>query len=253
MTTYEILFSPTGGTMKTANLLTKEFSSEVRVVDLMDRKADFSAIPFTAEDLCIVAIPSFGGRVPAPAAKRLTQMRGNGAKAILMAVFGNRAIDDTLLELKDVLTQAGFQPVAAMEAVAQHSILPQFGKRRPDNRDHRELISFASQIKEKLSSETSEELTVPGTFPYREYNGVPMKPTADHGCIRCGHCSRHCPVGAIPPEEPNRTNTQVCISCMACTAFCPQKARKVSPLVLLPAGLAMRKACKGRKPNKLYL
>ena len=149
--TYEILFSPTGGTMKTANLLTKEFSADVRVVDLMDRTADFSAIPFTQEDLCIVAVPSFGGRVPAPAVKRLSRMKGNGARAILMAVYGNRAIDDTLLELKDVLTQAGFRPVAALEAVAQHSIMPQFGPGRPDNQDHRELMDFAKQIKEKLS------------------------------------------------------------------------------------------------------
>jgi len=253
MTTYEILFSPTGGTMKTANLLTKEFSSEVRVVDLMDRKADFSAIPFTPEDLCIVAVPSFGGRVPLPAVKRISRMQGNGAKAILMAVFGNRAIDDTLLELKEVLTQAGFRPLAALEAVAQHSIMPQFGTGRPDNRDHRELMSFAQQIKEKMAEESAEELYIPGSFPYRPYNGIPMKPKADHGCVRCGHCARHCPVGAIPLEEPNRTNTQVCISCMACTAFCPQRARKVSPLVLLPAGLAMRKSCGGRKPNKLYL
>lgn len=251
--TYEILFSPTGGTMKTANLLTKEFSADVRVVDLMDRNADFSSIPFTSDDLCIVAVPSFGGRVPAPAALRLAQMKGSGAKAILMAVYGNREIDDTLLELKDILTAAGFRPVAAMEAVARHSIFPQFAKGRPDSRDHHELVDFAGQIKEKLAAETADDLSVPGTFPYRIYNGIPMKPKADHGCVRCGHCARHCPVGAIPPETPNQTNTQICITCMACTAFCPQKARKISPLILIPAGLAMRKSCKGRKPNKLYL
>lgn len=251
--TYEILFSPTGGTMKTANLLTKEFSADVRVVDLMDRKADFSALPFTQEDLCIVAVPSFGGRVPVPAVHRLARMQGNGAKAILMAVYGNRAIDDTLLELKDVLTQAGFRPVAALEAVAQHSIMPQFGTGRPDSQDHHQLVDFAEQIKEKLTAGDFRDLYVPGKAPYREYNGIPMKPKADHGCIRCGHCARHCPVGAIPEDTPNQTNTKACISCMACTAFCPQRARKVSPLVLLPAGLAMRKSCKGRKPNKLYL
>ncbi|MBR5534697.1 MAG: 4Fe-4S dicluster domain-containing protein [Ruminiclostridium sp.] len=251
--TYEILFSPTGGTMKTANLLTKEFSSEVRVVDLMDRKADFSSIPFTPEDLCVVAVPSFGGRIPAPAAVRMAQMQGNGAKAILMAVYGNRTTGDMLLELKDILTKAGFRPVAALEAVARHSLFPQFAAGRPDSKDHRELVSFASQIKEKLAAESSEELTVPGSFPYQEYTSIPLKPKADHGCVRCGHCARHCPVGAIPLESPNQTNTQVCITCMACTAFCPQRARKISPLVLFPAALALRKSCKGRKPNKLYL
>ena len=50
------------------------------------------------EDICIVAVPSYGGRVPDAAVSRLRQMKGNGAGAILMVVYGNRDYDDTLAE-----------------------------------------------------------------------------------------------------------------------------------------------------------
>ena len=58
---------------------------------------DFSRISLDKEDICIVAVPSFGGRVPAIAAERLERIRANGAMAILVVVYGNRAYDDTLL------------------------------------------------------------------------------------------------------------------------------------------------------------
>jgi hypothetical protein len=52
-----------------------------------------------------------------------------------VAVFGNRAIDDTLLELQDVLVASGFVCIAGMETVAEHSLMHQFGTGRPDQQD----------------------------------------------------------------------------------------------------------------------
>lgn len=52
---------------------------------------DFSRISLEKEDICVVAVPSFGGRVPAIAAERLERIRANGAMAILVVVYGNRA------------------------------------------------------------------------------------------------------------------------------------------------------------------
>ena len=43
------------------------------------------------------------------------KVKADGAKAILVAVFGNRMIDDTLLELQDVLEASGFVCIAGME------------------------------------------------------------------------------------------------------------------------------------------
>lgn len=120
---YEILFSPTGGTKKVADILMNTLCDESIQVDLMDREADFAAQTFQPQDVCLAAVPSFGGRVPAVAMERLGNMKGNGARVILVAVYGNRAYEDTLLELEDGLKSAGFRPIAAVAAVAEHSII----------------------------------------------------------------------------------------------------------------------------------
>ena len=43
----------------------------------------------------------------------------------LIVVYGNRAYDDTFVELQDVLTGAGFVCIAAVAATAEHSIMRQ--------------------------------------------------------------------------------------------------------------------------------
>ena len=100
MRLYQILFSPTGGTKKAAAPFAEVFGREVSTIDLTDASMDFSQISLDKEDICVVAVPSFGGRVPAIAAERLERIRANGAMAILVVVYGNRTYDDTLLELK---------------------------------------------------------------------------------------------------------------------------------------------------------
>lgn len=49
---------------------------------------------------------------------RLARMKGNGARAVLVVVYGNRAYDYTFTELQDTLESAGFLCVAAVAAVA---------------------------------------------------------------------------------------------------------------------------------------
>lgn len=100
MKIYEITFSPTGGTKKVADMLTSEWSSEIFPVDLTDSKTDLGSLAFTPEDVVVIAVPSYGGRVPGTVVKRLRMMKGNGAKAILVCVYGNRAYEDTLVELR---------------------------------------------------------------------------------------------------------------------------------------------------------
>lgn len=248
---YNFYFSPTGGTKKVADTVAQAWGEGFTAVDLM-KPTEPKA--FTSQDLCLFAVPSYGGRVPAIVVERLKVLSGNGAKAILIVVFGNRAIDDTLLELSDVLQEAGFQCIAAMEAVAQHSLMQQYGAGRPDAEDIQELKRFAQEIKTDLENNTlSSQLALPGNRPYQKYGGVPLKPSASKGCIRCGACAEQCPVGAIPMTDFQTTNNQKCISCMRCVTICPEHVRKLNKMMVLAASQKMKKACSGRKNNKLYL
>jgi len=182
MATYEIIFSPTGGTKKVADIFCGAMDDSPILLDLMQPVQK----QFTSEDLCVIAMPSYGGRIPSVCVDRMAGLSGNGAKVILLCVYGNRAIDDTLLEMKDLAKASGFVPVAAMEAVAEHSLIRSFGAGRPDDTDQKELLAFAKQITEAMASgNISADLQVPGNFPYRAFGGS-LKPAADDQCTNCG-------------------------------------------------------------------
>ena len=248
MALYCVCFSPTGGTKKCADLLSAGLGS-ARHIDITVHSAPQA---FCADDICVVAVPSYGGRVPAIATERLRTFRGNGAKAIAMVVFGNRAVDDALLELKNELDAVGFVTVAGVEAVTEHSIVRSFGAGRPDDDDAAELLSFAEKIRKKLSGgETGVEM--PGNFPYKPYGANPLKPTGSENCDNCGLCAKECPVGAIDPAMLKAVDAAACISCMRCVTLCPIGARGVPQDALEAAAGRMAAVCGGHKNNALYL
>lgn len=77
MNIYEISFSPTGGTKKVADFLANELSRDITNVDLSNGKEDFHRFSLTKEDVAIVAVPSYSGRVPSTAAERISKIQGN--------------------------------------------------------------------------------------------------------------------------------------------------------------------------------
>ncbi|MCI8951325.1 MAG: 4Fe-4S binding protein [Lachnospiraceae bacterium] len=252
MKLYQIFFSPTGGTKKIADIISQPWDCEKEFIDLMEPGQDISYPAFTQEDICIIAVPSFGGRVPEIALRKLRAMKGGNASAILAAVYGNRAFEDTLIELKDTLLEAGFSIAGAIGAVAQHSIFPQFGTGRPDKDDIEELIGFARQIKASIEQGALLDAPpMPGNRPYKEFHVIPMNPRG-HKCSHCGICAQQCPVQAIPMENPGSVIKELCISCMHCVFVCPQHTRKLDSLFLSAAGLKMKKVCSGRKENQLF-
>lgn len=253
MKLYNIVFSPTGGTKKVADYLTGALGEEVTAVDLTDSKQDFHAISLTKEDVAVISVPSYGGRVPAVAAQRLSRVHGNDARAVLVCVYGNRAYEDTLVELEDAAKQAGFRVIAAVAAVAEHSIARQFAAGRPDGKDALQLSDFAKQIRLKLSEDNLTEPAIPGNRPYKKAGGAGLVPKPTKECVRCGACARACPVQAIDKEDPKKVDGKACISCMRCISVCPHTARKANPVMLAAVGVVLKKACSERKECELFL
>lgn len=253
MKLYDIVFSPTGGTQKVAAALTDALGGEVTRVDLTDSKRDFRAVQLTREDVAVISVPSYAGRVPAVAVERLTMLRGQGARAVLVCVYGNRAYEDTLVELEDAAKQAGFRIAAAVAAIAEHSVVRQFAAGRPDDRDAEQLRDFARQIQAKLSAGDPGEPSIPGSRPYKKAGGAGMVPKPGKACTNCGVCAAECPVQAIDREDPKKVDEKACISCMRCICVCPSSARKVSPVMLSAVSLMLKKACAERKECELFL
>lgn len=247
-----IVFSPTGGTRKVADIVANELGDEVNVVDLAD--AGFDAAKCAIGELSVVAMPSFGGRAPQVAVERFGELVAPaGAKCVLVCVYGNRAYEDALVEMQDAAANCGFEVVAAVAAVAEHSIMHQFATGRPDESDRAALIESAHRISAKLDAGGGAVEDVPGDRPYRKAGSVPLVPRASRACNACGLCARSCPVGAIDEGDPRIVDDDACISCMRCVGVCPQGARKVSGVMVRLASLKMRKACSGRKECELFL
>ena len=251
MSNYSIYFSPTGGTKKVTDILGNALASDWQEIDLC---REVAPMDLTAEDVCLVSVPSYGGRVPGIALERLSAIAANGAKAIAVCVYGNREWDDTLTELQDTLEGLGFVCVAAVAAVAEHSIFRQYAAGRPDAEDAAQLAAFARTIQKALDAGISGTLHLAGSHgTYRSFGGVPFKPEGDKKCTGCGLCADNCPAGAIDPANPAATDKDKCISCMRCVGLCPRHARDLNPLVMKGAALAMAPKLGGHKENHLFL
>jgi ferredoxin len=251
MANYNIYFSPTGGTKKVADILSNNLFNDFTNIDLCK---DISSLSLSKDDVCIVSVPSYGGRVPAIAIERLQNITGRGAKAVLNCVYGNREWEDTLTELQDTLELLGFQCIAAIAAVAEHSLFRQFATGRPDADDKIQLTAFSKKIQEKLDANETSDLHLSGNHgTYKVFNGTPFKPMADERCTHCGLCARECPVGAIDTNNPLALNPEKCISCMRCVSLCPMQARYCDANLMAMVAEKMRPVLSGHKENHLYL
>ena len=241
-------FSPTGGTKKVADAIAAGLGTPVVEMDLT--KAD-SAVTLSENDALMAVLPVFAGRVPQISLERLSALKGNGQKAVAVVVYGNREYDDALLETRDALEANGFRVIAAAAFIAEHSMARSIANRRPDAEDAALCRQFAVDVMAK--ADDAAPVKVPGNTPYKELKPSAFHPAANESCVKCGVCAQQCPVGAIPPDDPSRTNNELCINCMRCVEVCPVRSRALPDAFLNMITQMLNQNAAGYKKPTIFL
>ena len=238
-----LYFSGTGTTKKVVLSLAENLSKKMGESIAISHK-DFSlpagreeAPSFNEDDIVIVGVPVYAGRVPNVLLKYLNSVKGNGALAVAVVLYGNRNYDDGLIELADILQEDGFKVVAAGAFIGEHSFSDILAKNRPDESDMKIVADFAGDIYNKIANnEVFPDLLVTGEKPYRKYYqpkdryGNPFEfrlitpQTNKETCIDCKLCAEICPMGSISFDDTS-VLTGICIKCCACVKGCPVGAK----------------------------
>ena len=232
-----IFFSPTRTTQKIIHGISLGFAgANTETIDLTLPDGEGSGQQVVKGDLALIGAPVYGGRLPAVAASRLKRIEGNGVPAVVVVVYGNRAYEDALLELRDVVLDTGFKPIAAGAFIGEHSYSAHatpIAVGRPDTRDLEVAQSFGHMINEKLMREREQGsldvISVPGNRPYKELRMLSdIAPVTDEVlCKRCMECVAVCPTGAIRADDPTITERDLCLRCCACVKVCSEGARAI--------------------------
>lgn len=226
-----VYYSPTGTSKRTVTAIMKGTGLDYDYIDLTPPNAGMKSYEVAADELAIIAAPVYSGRIPPVAVERIKKVKGNGTPAVLVAVYGNRAFEDALLELKDIISELGFKAIAGAAFIGQHSFDTKdtpIATGRPDAEDIKKAKNLGVKVMEKLAGvEEITELAVPGAHPYRKGGGgEPRSPeTNAETCILCGMCARVCPTGCVEVTETVSTEKEKCTACSACVQNCPTGAR----------------------------
>lgn len=244
-------FSPTGGTKKVGEILAKNLAESFILHDLSDKKTTLAS---PSSNFSIIALPVYGGRISAFIAKKLRQINGNGKSVATIAVYGNRAYEDALLELNNIAMDLGFNIVASGSFIAQHSMCPEVGAGRPDDSDIRDLAVFGDKILKKLIDGRKDDVKVPGNYPYKADFIVAATPISTDSCSLCRKCLSVCPTDAISASGNELvTDVSRCALCMACVNACPSGSRILPPQMSERIRQMLSKFKTIRRENETYL
>ena len=245
-----VFFSPSGTTKKVLNQIASNFDEENVICDLLyfDGEKEFAS-----DDIVIVGMPVFAGRIPKIAAERFSKLTGNNTKAIAVVNYGNAHISDALLELVDLLKENNFDVIAAASTISHHSIFDGVAIGRPDDQDIEKVNEFTQKAIEKIENGGSLEAEIPGNRPYVDYKKLPFIVSCDESkCVFCLECVSVCPQKAIPDDDPAAVDLDLCSRCTACINICQEDARGFSGEAFETKKPAFESANAERKEPEFY-
>lgn len=257
-----IYFSPTSTTGIILEEIARGLGQEFpRIFDITMPEVRKQEPPVFENEVVLIGAPVYAGRVAKDAADFLKTIEGSGSLAIVVVVYGNRAFEDALLELKNMAVDSGFVPMAAGAFIGEHSFSDNeflIASNRPDEADLERAFLFGQKIAGLLVNiETPADISsveVPGNFPYKEGmgNGGFSFIDVTQDCDGCGICAAACPKEAIDEADNYSTMDERCIFCCACIKACPQQARILKPGPIRDKAKWLSENCASRKEPQTY-
>lgn len=258
-----IYYSPTGTTQKIVKKIGENLGLKI-TSELNITKIQTEFNPEVVDNcLTIIGIPVYAGRLPIITLNTLKKFQSNHSPLVIVVVYGNRAFEDALLELNEIVSNSGYNVIAAAAFIGEHSyssIDKPIGQGRPDKDDFIKCGDFAKKISDKLNrlkqGNKTSEINIPGTYPYKQRTQFPVTvyPKTDSTkCTNCGVCIDVCPSNAITDIHTITTDGELCTWCCACVKACPHKARIFDNPTINASKEKLFSNCSDRKEPECFI
>ncbi|AZO94836.1 4Fe-4S dicluster domain-containing protein [Iocasia frigidifontis] len=273
-----IFFSATGTTKKIIKSISKGLNiKEIREIDLTksNNRERFN-LEFQKNELLIIGIPVYAGRVPDFLISILKKLKGN-QPVILVSVYGNIDEGLALEQLKDLLGKRGFKIIGAASFIGEHSYSCKefrIAHGRPDKQDLNQAKKFGEKILSKFIKNSNIKdipeikldidkslfshllsiiLPIISLPQYGSKKFIKKPYLNTNRCNHCQICVELCPMKAID-KKTLKIDDSKCIRCMSCVKNCPQEARKIEYKIpfLVKKFFELNKSNERKTPN-IYL
>jgi len=257
-----VYFSPTGTTKTIIEGIARGINQNpVETIDITKSDVRKQQLQTSENELLIIGVPVYVGRVPAIAVDWLHRIQARSTPTVCIVVYGNREYGDALLELKDIVVKHECVPIACAAFIGEHSFSNSetpIAPARPDVIDINHAETLGKRINEKLESIASgdhiSDISVPGSYPYQEFDPWVLDFIAiKDNCSLCGVCAQVCPIDAVNLDNSVFIDKKKCILCCACIKHCPENALTIKSGPVKNVAMQLSETCKRRREPVFFL